>query len=112
MKKILFLLLFTISFCQSICAQQIINVPIFDGGEQTPTPHPRSTTIVPIQCYNNPLLNYDPISGANHQIIFAMIAPKNWSDIKAKLAEYIGSVITQTEYTSFIVPYDYYFANN
>ena len=64
------------------------------------------------QCYNNPLLNYDPISGANHQIIFAMIAPKNWSDIKAKLAEYIGSVITQTEYTSFIVPYDYYFANN
>ena len=55
-EKILFLLLFTISFCQSICAQQIINVPIFDGGEQTPTPHPRSTTIVPIQCFFNPVI--------------------------------------------------------
>lgn len=54
MKKLLFLLLFVFSICQSLCAQQIIDVPIFDGDEQTPFPHPRSTSINPIQCYFNP----------------------------------------------------------
>ena len=54
MKKLLFLLLFVFSICQSLCAQQIIDVPVFDGDEQTPFPHPRSTSINPLQCYFNP----------------------------------------------------------
>lgn len=94
-------------------------MPIFDGGEQTPTPHPRSTTIVPIQCFFNPVicevcLIFQTDLGMVDIVITNVtnMTDKNWSDIKAKLAEYIGSVITQTEYTSFIVPYDYYFANN
>ena len=53
MKKLLFLLFFVLSICQSLCAQQIVDVPIFDGDEQTPFPHPRSTSIIPIQCYFN-----------------------------------------------------------
>ena len=64
------------------------------------------------QSVNNASLNNDTISGSNHQIIFAMIAPKNWQDIKSKLSEYIGSSFTQNEFNSFIAPYDYYFTHD
>ncbi|MDR2890638.1 MAG: hypothetical protein LBV18_03415 [Alistipes sp.] len=36
----------------------------------------------------------------------------NWSQVKTKLQQHVGTYYTQAELNTFVAPYDYWFANN
>lgn len=58
-------------------------------------------------------LNYDSISGLPHSLIKSIATDNRiWSEIKSHLSSYIGVYFSQSDYNSFIAPYDYYFAHN
>ena len=65
------------------------------------------------QCLSNPSYNYDSISYLPHFIIKSLATNNsNWGQIKTQLQNYIGLLISQTDYNQYIYPYDYYFAHN
>ena len=65
------------------------------------------------QHLNNILYNDDPISGVPLSVLTILMEDcKNWTQFKNVLQEYIGTYYANTQYNTFIAPYNYWFANN
>ena len=57
--------------------------------------------------------NPDPINGFSHSIVRTIASDcKNWDQVKEVLDDYIGVYYTQSEYDSYVAPYDYWFSQN